>query len=90
MQHVAAHRDGGAVKYRVHVDRAVIAHVLAVGAFRLHIAALVEIAFERHLGVGGNLDVIGHALDDSGRFAAHLRDQRQFVVALAHRRGDKI
>src|SRR5215469_3508498 len=51
MERVAAHGDRGAMKYRVHVDRPVVAHVFAVGAFRLRIAALVEIAFERHLRV---------------------------------------
>ena len=64
VQHVAPHGDGGAVEHRVHVDGAVIAHVLAIGPFRLDIAALVEIALERHLGVGRHQDVVGEAFDD--------------------------
>ena len=52
MEHVAAHGDCGAMKHRVHVDRSVIAHVFAEWPFRLHIAALVEIALKGHLGVG--------------------------------------
>ena len=90
MQHVAAHGDGGAVKHRVHVDRAVVAHVFAERAFRLDIAALVEIALERHLGVGRHQDVVGQALDDRRGLAAHGRDQRQLVAGMAHGRGDEV
>jgi len=67
-----------------------LTHVFAIGAFWLHVASLVEMAFERHLGIGRNPDVVGQALYDRGRLATHLRYQRQFVVSLAHRRGDEV
>ena len=90
MQHVAPHGDGGAMKHRVHVDRAVIAHVFAERPFRLDIAALVEIALERHLGVGRHQDIVGEAFDHRRRLAAEGGDQRQLVAGLAHRRGEEI
>ena len=42
VQHVEALGDGGNVEYWVQMHGAVIAHIFAVGALRLHIAALVE------------------------------------------------
>ena len=90
VQHVAPHGDRGAMKHRVHVDRAVVAHVFAERPFRLDIAALVEIALERHLGVGRHQDVVGEAFDDRRRLAAERRDQRQLVAGMAHGRGDEI
>ena len=69
---------------------AVIAHVFAERPFRLDIAALVEIALERHLGVGRHQDVVGEALDHRRRLAAEGGDQRQLVAGLAHGRGDEI
>jgi hypothetical protein len=63
------------MKHRVHVDRAVVAHVFPVGPFQLHIAALVEIAFERHLRICRHQDVVGEALDDRCRLAAKRGDQ---------------
>ena len=90
VQHVAPHGDRGAVKHRVHVDRAVVAHVFAERPFRLDVAALVEIALERHLGVGRHQDVVGEAFDHRRRLAAQRRDQRQLVAGMAHGRGDEI
>lgn len=90
MQRVPAHGDRGAMKHRIHVDRAVIAHVFAVGAFRLRITALVEITFERHLRISRYQDVIGEALDHRRRLAAKRRDQRELVAALPRRRGKEI
>ena len=78
------------MKHRVHVDRAVIAHVFAERPFRLHVAALVEIALENHLGVGRHQDVVGQALDHRRRFAAERGDQRQFVAGMPHGRRDEI
>ena len=78
------------MKHRVHVDRAVVAHVFAERPFRLDIAALVEIALEGHLGVGRHQDVVGEALDDRRRLAAQRRDQRQLVAGMAHGRRDEV
>ena len=90
MQHVAAHGDGGAVEHRVHVDRAVVAHVFAERPFRLHVAALVEIALEHHLGVGRHQDVVGEALHHRRGLAAQRADQGQLVARHAHGGGDEI
>ena len=90
MQHVAAHGDGGAVEHRVHVDGAVIAHVFAERPFRLDIAALVEIALERHLGVGRHQDVVGQAFHHRRRLAAEAGDQRQFIARQPRGRGEEI
>ena len=90
MQHVLSHGDRGAMEHRVHVDRAVVAHVFAERSFRLNIAALVEVAFERHLGVGGHPDVVDKALDHRRALAAEGGDQRQFVPRLAGGRRKKI
>ena len=90
VQHVAPHGDGGAMEHRVHMDRTVVAHVLAVGPFRLHIAALIEIAFQRHLGVGRHQDVVGETFDDGSRLAAKRGHQGQLVAGLARGRGKHI
>ena len=64
------------------MDRAVITHVFAVRAFRLDVAALVEIALERHLGVGRHENVVGEALDHRRRLAAEACHQLQLVAGL--------
>ena len=69
------------MEHRVHVDRAVIAHIFAERPFRLDIAALVEIALERHLGVGRNQDIVGQAFHHRRRLGAEAGDQRQLVAA---------
>ncbi len=90
MQHVGAHGDGGAMEHRVHVDRAVIAHVFAVRPFRLDVAALVEITLERHFGVGRHQNIVGEALDHRRRRGAELRHERKLVAAQPRRRGEEI
>ena len=90
MQRVASHGDRGAMKHRIHVDRAVVAHIFAVRAFRLRIAALVEITFKRHLRIRRHQDIVGEALDHRRRLAAKRRDQCQLVTALPRRRGKEI
>ncbi len=75
VEDIAAHGDGGAMKHRIHVDRSVVAHVFAERSFRLDVAALVEIALERHLCVGRHQYVVGEAFDDRRRLAAERGDQ---------------
>ncbi len=90
MQHVGPHGDRGAVKHRVHVDGAVIAHVFAIRTLRLDIAALVQITFERHLGVGRHQNVVGETLDHRRRLAAKIGDEIEFVAGLARGGGEEI
>ena len=90
MQHVAAHGDRGAMKHRVHMDGAVIAHIFAERPFRLDIAAFVEITLERHLGVGGNENIVGQAFHHRRRLGAEAGDQRQLIARLPRGRGEEI
>ena len=78
------------MEHRVHVDGAVIAHIFAERPFRLDIAALVEIALERHLGVGRNENVVGEAFHHRRRLGAEAGDQRQLVARLPRGRGEEI
>ncbi len=78
------------MKHRVHVDGAVIAHIFAERPFRLDIAALVEIALERHLGVGGNENIVGQAFHHRRRLGAEAGDQRQLIARLPRGRGEEI
>jgi tetratricopeptide (TPR) repeat protein len=52
------------------VNRSVVSHVLAEWAFRLRVAALVEITFERHLRIRRHKNIVGEALYDRHRLAA--------------------
>ena len=70
------------------LDAAVVAEELAVGPFRLDVAALVEIAFEHPFGVGRHAHVVGHAFDDRQRRGAQRGDQPELVDRQAHRRGE--
>jgi hypothetical protein len=55
---------------RVALERAVIAEKLAVGAFRLDVAARVEVAFQHPLRVGGDADIIADAFHHRERRVA--------------------
>ena len=85
-QCVLAARDGGEVEDGIALERTVVAEEFAVRPFRLDMAALVEIAFEDHLGVGRHHDVIGDAFDDRQRRIAQRCDKTEFVDRQPHRR----
>ena len=72
------------------MDGAVIAHVFAIRPFRLDVAALVQIAFERHLGVGRHQNVVGETFHHRRRLAAEIGDEVEFVAGLARGRGEEI
>ena len=82
-QRVASPGDGGQVEHRIALEQAVVADVLAVRPFRLDQPPLVDVAFEHQLGIGGHLDVDGHAFDHRHRRAARGADHLELV----HRRG---
>ena len=83
-QRIAPARDGGHVEHRVDLDAAVVAEEFAIGSFRLHIAFLAEIAFEHPLGVGGDSQIVAHALDHRHGAGAQGGQQVQFVARHAH------
>ena len=58
--------------------------------FRLDVTALVEIAFERHLGIGRHQNIVGQALDHRRRLGAELRDKLELVAALPRGGGEKV
>ena len=86
VQGIPAHGDGGAGENGILVHGSVISHVLPIGPFGLDIAALVQKALEHHFGVGRNLDVVGHALDQRHRLAAERADLLDLVARPPHAR----
>jgi hypothetical protein len=87
---VAPMRDRGQMEQRIRLHAAVIAEEFAVRAFGLGVAALVEIAFQDELGVGGHEQVVRHALDHAHRRAAQRGDEFELVGGNAHGRADMI
>jgi len=79
MQHVVAHRDGGAVEYGVHVGLPRNAMYSPYGPSGSAIAAFVEIALSVSSASAGTRISLVEALDDRRPLAAERRDQRQLV-----------
>ena len=75
---------------RVAFERAVIAEKLAVGAFRLHMAARIKVALQHPFGVGGDADIVADAFHHRERRVAQRRHQPELVDRQAHDRGDMI
>ena len=89
-QRVAAARDRGQVEHRVALQCAVISQELAIGAFRLHVSAGVEIALQHPFGIGRHADVVGHAFHHRQRRVAQRGDEPELVDRQPHDRGDVI
>ena len=90
MQDIAAHGDGGTGEYRIEMDGAVIAHIFAIGPFRLHIAPFIQIAFQDHLAIGRHQIVVGQALDHRCGLAPKRAQEVDLIDRLSGCRGIKI
>src|SRR6266702_1327985 len=89
-ERVAAPRDRGEMEHGILLHAPVVTEELAVGAFGLDVAALVEIAFQHPLRVRGNANVVTDALHHRERGIAQARDEPQLVNRQAHHRGDVV
>ena len=74
----------------VGLEGAVVTEELAIGTFRLYVAALVEITFQHVFRIGRHAQIAGLAFDDRQRRAAQRRHQCELVPRQTHRRGDMI
>jgi hypothetical protein len=79
MQGILAHGDRGDVVDRIDMHRPVIAEELAIGAFRLGIAGLVEITFDDDLGIRRHEESVRHRAHHRQRRAADGPDQIELV-----------
>ena len=75
---VLAMRDAGEVEDRVLVGQGVEAGVVAEGAFAAQLAQF-DVAFEDDLGVGGDFQIDGLALDDLDRLAAQETGDQELL-----------
>ena len=80
-------RDGGDVEDGIRLGQRVIAGVIAERAFVAQRLGRVNVAFDDEVGVGGDFEVVGLALDQFDGFFAEITGEEKFVEAVGQRRG---
>ncbi len=78
------------MEHRIALHAAVVAEEFAVGPLRLHIAPLVEIAFQHQLRISGYEDVVGDALHHRQGLVAEGSHEAQLVDRQPHGGRDMI
>ena len=72
------------------MDRAIVAHVFTIWSFRLEVSALIQIAFDHHLRVRGDQNVVCEAFHERRRLAANSRERMIFLALLPIGGSDEI
>ena len=80
-------RDGGDVEDGIRLGQGVVAGVVAERAFVAQRFGGVNVAFDDEVGVGGDFEVVGLALDEFDGFFAEVTGEEEFVEAVGQRRG---